>query len=151
MRSQLYVGTSGWNYKKWAHDFYKNVPQKNWLRFCASHFTAIEVNGTFYRLQPTSTFRKWKVETPPGFYFAIKGHRFVTHNKKLLDPDDPVRRSLEPALALGEKLAAVVWQLSHRFEKNLPRLQEFLRTLDKWDQSRHAIEFRHQSWFNDAS
>jgi uncharacterized protein YecE (DUF72 family) len=148
MAARAFIGTSGWNYKKWAADFFKDVPQKRWLAFCAQHFTGIEINSTFYRLQPASTFRKWKEQTPADFGFSLKGHRFVTHNKKLLDSEEPVRRTLTPAAELGNKLTAVVWQLSHRQQKNLERLERFLSTLDHWNNTRHAIEFRHASWFD---
>jgi uncharacterized protein YecE (DUF72 family) len=59
MPGKAYIGTSGWNYKSWRDDFYAETPQKRWLRFCAEGFTGIEVNGTFYRLQEKSTFKKW--------------------------------------------------------------------------------------------
>jgi uncharacterized protein YecE (DUF72 family) len=111
MPSKTYIGTSGWNYKKWREDFYCDIPQKHWLRFCAERFTSIEVNSTFYRLQSQSTFEKWRDETPEGFPFAIKGHRYVTHNKKLIDVEEPVIRCRDAASPLAKRLAAVVWQL----------------------------------------
>jgi uncharacterized protein YecE (DUF72 family) len=148
MRSKAYIGTSGWNYKSWRDSFYGNTPQKQWLRFCAERFTAIEVNGTFYKLQEKSTFKKWRDETPEDFVFAIKGHRYVTHNKKLLDVEEPVIRCRDSASPLGERLAAVVWQLPAAFKKNIMRLENFLQTLHHWKSTRHAIEFRHKSWFD---
>jgi uncharacterized protein YecE (DUF72 family) len=108
MPGKAYIGTSGWNYKSWRDDFYGDTPQKQWLRFYAERFTAIDVNGTFYRLQPQSTFKKWRDETPDGFLFAIKGHRYVTHNKKLIDVEEPVIRCRDAASPLGKRLAAVV-------------------------------------------
>jgi len=111
MSGKVYIGTSGWNYKSWRHSFYGDTPQKQWLRFCAQRFTAIEVNGTFYRLQEKTTYKKWRENTPAGFPFSIKGHRYVTHNKKLLDVEGPVIRCRESASPLGQRLAAVVWQL----------------------------------------
>ena len=116
MPGKAYIGTSGWNYKKWCEDFYGDIPQKHWLRFCAERFTSIEVNSTFYRLQPQRTFEKWRDETPDGFPFAIKGHRYVTHNKKLIDVEEPVIRCRDAASPLGKRLAAVVWQLPAFFE-----------------------------------
>ncbi len=89
MSGKVYIGTSGWNYKSWRHSFYGDTPQKQWLRFCAQRFTAIEVNGTFYRLQEKTTYKKWRENTPAGFPFSIKGHRYITHNKKLLDVEGP--------------------------------------------------------------
>ena len=149
MPGKAYIGTSGWNYKSWRKDFYGDTPQKQWLRFCAERFTAIEVNGTFYRLQPQSTFEKWRHETPKEFLFAIKGHRYVTHNKKLIDVEEPVIRCRDAASPLGARLVAVVWQLPAFFKKNIERLEKFLETLRHWEATRHAIEFRHKTWFDD--
>jgi uncharacterized protein YecE (DUF72 family) len=111
MAARTYIGTSGWNYKSWRKGLYGETPQNQWLRFCSQRFTCIEVNGTFYRLQDKSTFEQWRDQTPRDFCFAIKGHRYVTHNNKLLDAEEPVIRCRESASPLGERLAAVVWQL----------------------------------------
>jgi uncharacterized protein YecE (DUF72 family) len=150
MAGEAYIGTSGWNYKSWRKGFYGDTPQKHWLPFCAQHFTGIEVNGTFYRLQEKSTYKKWRNQTPEGFPFAIKGHRYVTHNKKLLDAEESVIRCRESASPLGERLTAVVWQLPAFLKKDAQRLEKFLRTLRRWKGTRHAIEFRHKSWFDDG-
>ena len=148
MPGKAYIGTSGWNSKKWREHFYDDTPQKLWLRFCAERFTSIEVNSTFYRLQPQSTFEKWRDETPEGFPFAIKGHRYVTHNKKLIDVEEPVTRCRDAASPMGKRLAAVVWRL-RAFFKKVERLEKFLPTLQHWGTTRHAIEFRHKTWFDD--
>jgi uncharacterized protein YecE (DUF72 family) len=149
MAGAAYIGTSGWNYKSWRNGLYGDTPQKRWLTFCAERFTAIEVNGTFYRLQEKSTFKKWRDETPTGFPFAIKGHRYVTHNKKLLDVKEPVIRCRESASPLGKRLAAVVWQLPASLKKDIERLEKFVKNLQRWKNTRHAIEFRHKSWFDE--
>ena len=149
MTGRVYIGTSGWNYDSWRDDFYRARPRREWLRFCAERFTAIEVNATFYRLQSRDTFRRWRDETPVDFRFAIKGNRFLTHNKKLADPLPAIRLERDRARGLDNKLAAVVWQLPERFHKNLERLQGFARALHRWRTARHVIEFRHVSWFDD--
>jgi uncharacterized protein YecE (DUF72 family) len=148
MAGKAYIGTSGWNYKSRRNGFYGDIPQKRWLRFCAERFTGIEVNGTFYRLQEKSTFKKWRDETPEVFPFAIKGHRYVTHNKKLLDVEEPVICCRESASPMGKRLAAVVWQLPAFLKKDMQRLEKFVKTLRRWKSTRHAIEFRHKSWFD---
>src|SRR5438105_1990908 len=74
MAGQSYIGTSGWNYKRWRNGFYGDTPQKQWLRFCAERFTAIEANGTFYRLQEKSTYARWRDETPDVVYIRLHGH-----------------------------------------------------------------------------
>ncbi len=147
--AHIYIGTSGWNYDSWRDDFYRGIPRKNWLRFCGEYFNSIEVNASFYRLQNKETFRRWRDATPADFRFAIKGNRFLTHNKKLADPLPAIRLERERAKGMGQKLAAVVWQLPERFHKNMARLQGFARALRSWRSVRHAIEFRHDSWFDD--
>lgn len=142
------IGTSGWNYRNWRDGFYGDTPQKQWLNFCSRHFTGIEVNGTFYRLQSRETFRRWHDETGEGFRFAIKANRYLTHRKKLIDPADSLRLEKERADAMGDKLAAVVWQLPNGFKKNFQRLAGFAEALEAWPGVRHAVEFRHDSWFD---
>jgi len=88
LAGRVYIGTSGWNYDSWREAFYGATPKKDWLRFCAGRFSAIEVNATFYRLQSRETFRRWRDETPPGFRFAIQDNRYLTHNKKLADGNE---------------------------------------------------------------
>jgi uncharacterized protein YecE (DUF72 family) len=85
------------------------------------------VNGTFYKLLENSTFKKWRDATPKDFPFAIKGHRYITHNKKLLYVKEPVRRRRHAATALGKQLAAVVWQLPASLKKDIDRLKKFVK------------------------
>jgi uncharacterized protein YecE (DUF72 family) len=144
---RAFIGTSGWNYDSWKNSFYEGRPRKEWLAHCATRFTAIEVNATFYRLQTVETFRRWRDATPAGFRFAVKANRYLTHNKKLADPLAPIRLERSRASGLGDKLAAVVWQLPQNFHRNIERLQTFARALRCWRRVRHAIEFRHPSWF----
>src|SRR2546428_6321041 len=107
MAGKAYIGTSGWNYKTWRDGFYGDTPQKRWLRFCAERFTSIEVNGTFYRLQPQSTFEKWRDPTPARFPLAYKGHRYVSPNKKPIDGAEPANPCRNAATPLGKPIAAV--------------------------------------------
>lgn len=145
----LYIGTSGWNYASWRNSFYEGVPRKDWLRHVTARFTGLEINATFYRLQERRTFERWRDAARPGFRFAIKGNRFLTHNRKLVDPVPSIRLERDRARVLGRKLAVVLWQLPRSFRRDLPRLIEFARALGRWRAVRHAIEFRHPSWFSD--
>lgn len=149
VRGRAYVGTSGWSYREWKDDFYAGVPQKDWLKHCARHFTALEVNGTFYHELALSTFESWRSQTPRDFRFAIKGHRFLTHVKRLEPAPDSVERQRATASGLGDKLAAVLWQTPGGLARDLGRLSGFLQSLGRWPEVRHAIEFRNRSWFDD--
>jgi uncharacterized protein YecE (DUF72 family) len=144
---RLYVGTSGWSYPSWTPILYRNVPRAHWLGHAAQTFTGLEVNATFYRQQSRETFRRWRDQTPPGFRFGVKAHRFITHYKRLRDVRASVRLLRRPALALGDKLAAVVWQLPSDMICDRERLRSFLDELARWPETRHALEMRHRSWF----
>ena len=147
--ARLHIGTSGWTYRHWAKRWYAGVPSRLWLEHCAGKFTGLEANGTFYRLPKTETLEDWARRTPEDFCFAIKAHRFLTHRKKLLDVAEGIQRQREPALGLGRKLGCVVWQLPSSFTCDIARLESFAEELAAWPEPRHALEFRHESWFND--
>ncbi|HUS68787.1 MAG TPA: DUF72 domain-containing protein [Kofleriaceae bacterium] len=145
----VHIGTSGWMYDGWARILYPGLPRRTWLAHAASVFTGLEVNATFYRQQKEHTFRAWREQTPTGFRFAIKAHRYITHYKRLRDVRASVDLLRGPALGLGDKLAAVVWQLPADFRCDMERLRGFLPELARWPEARHAIELRHRSWFTD--
>lgn len=149
--AELYIGTSGWSYRHWRDCFYQKTAQKAWLKFYAERFNAVEINGTFYRLQRASTFEKWRSETPDAFRFSLKANRYLTHNKKLLEAERSVLIEKQHAEALNDKLTAVLWQCPRQFKKDLPRLSLFIAALTHWREARHVIEFRHVSWFNDET
>jgi uncharacterized protein YecE (DUF72 family) len=146
---RILVGTSGWVYKSWREHLYRGIPARAWLAHAASTFGSLEINGSFYTQISPDTYRRWRDETPPDFRFALKGHRFVTHYKRLRDVDRSIALLRDAASALGDKLAVVVWQLPANFSADLARLQGFVRSLDGWSAVRHSIELRHRSWFTD--
>ena len=148
MNGQAYIGTSGWSYDHWKTGFYAGKPKRDWLKFCAEQFSSIEINASFYRLQKAETYIRWCYETPAGFRFALKANRYLTHNKKLADPDEAIKREKERAINLGDKLIIVLWQLPAHFKKNIVRLESFCQALSNWSEVRHCIEFRHPSWFD---
>ncbi len=145
--ARAYVGTSGWVYPGWREHLYADTPVRRWLEVASRTFEALEINGSFYTQIAPATYERWKAETPDGFRFALKGHRFVTHYKRLRDCADSVIRLRDQASPLGDKLAAVVWQLPSNFRVDLTRLADFLRALEHWRGVNHALELRHRSWF----
>jgi uncharacterized protein YecE (DUF72 family) len=146
----VWIGTSGWSYPSWARDLYAGVPRAHWLAAYAARFDAVEVDASFYRAIARTTYARWRADTPAPFRFAIKGHRYLTHVRRLDGVDAALARQRDAAAALGDKLAAVLWQLPARFARNLDRLRCFAHALAAWPAVRHAIEFRHPSWFDDA-
>lgn len=146
-RGRIWVGTSGWNYPSWRAELYQGIPARAWLAHAAATFGSLEINGSFYVQIAPHTYRRWRDETPPGFRFALKGHRFVTHYKRLRDVEGSVVLLRDAARALGDKLAVVLWQLPKNLAADLERLEGFLAALRAWPEVRHSIEFRHRSWF----
>lgn len=140
------VGCSGFNYPHWKGPFYpEDLSQKKWLSFYCEHFRSVELNVTFYRLPLSDTFKKWCDETPDDFVFALKGSRFITHVKRLSEPEAPLDLFFDRALRLGEKLEVVLWQLPPSFGIDLGRLDRFVQLLAAFP-VRSALEFRHDSW-----
>ncbi len=142
------IGTSGWTYPSWREGFYAGVPRRLWLSHCAAHFTGVEVNATFYRQLKAETVAGWRETTPPDFAFAVKGHRFVTHVRRLDDVADSLARARDGLAPLADKLAAVLWQLPPTFQKDTALLRNFGSRLEAWPETRHVMEFRHRSWFD---
>jgi uncharacterized protein YecE (DUF72 family) len=105
------VGTSGWQYRDWRGRFYpQGLAQARWLEHYAERFATVESNNAFYRLPEAGTFAAWAERTPPGFVMAVKASRYLTHIKRLRDPEEPVGRLMERARHLGAKLGPVLLQ-----------------------------------------
>jgi uncharacterized protein YecE (DUF72 family) len=143
------IGTSGWNYRHWRGVFYpKELPVKRCFEFYCRQFDTVEVNNTFYRLPDREVFVDWRKQAPPGFLYAIKASRFLTHLKKLKDPAEPLANILGRARALGPHLGPVLYQLPPHWHCDLDRLRDFISALPQ-DLS-HFFEFRDPSWCNEA-
>jgi len=141
-----HIGCSGFSYPHWRGPFYpEGLPTSRWLGFYSAHLGSVELNVTFYRLVAPATFARWRQETPPDFVFAVKGSRFITHVRHLLEPEEPLARFFSGVLQLEEKLAAVLWQLPPGFACQPQRLERFLAALQAYP-VRSALEFRHASW-----
>jgi uncharacterized protein YecE (DUF72 family) len=143
------IGCSGWNYPHWRGTFYeKGLPERRWLERYAEHFDTVEVNATFYRLPTRKAVQTWADATPPGFAFAIKASRYLTHIKRLRELPDGIARLSERIEPIVERgcLGCVLWQLPERFHRDDERLAGALEALPD---GRHAFEFRHASWFCD--
>jgi uncharacterized protein YecE (DUF72 family) len=144
----VYVGTSGWQYKHWLGRFYPHdPPPADDLRFYAERFQSVEINYSFYRLPEARTFAAWAKRTPDDFVFAVKASRYLTHLKRLLDPEEPVERLMSRARRLGSKLGPVLLQLPAEVKRDTNRLRQ---ALDAFGSGvRVAVELRHESWFTD--
>jgi len=143
----VFIATSGWQYGHWIGPFYpEDIRKTRLFDHYSSRFNTVEVNNTFYRLPEEETFTHWKEKSPEGFIFALKASRFITHVKRLKDPEGPVRNFIERADILAEKLGPILFQLPPRWNVNTLRLGAFLEALPKG--YRFAFECRDPSWFD---
>jgi uncharacterized protein YecE (DUF72 family) len=105
---------------------------------------SVEINGSFYSLQTPTSYRKWHDETPPGFVFAVKGGRFITHMKKLRDVEEPLANFFASGvLRLGEKLGPILWQFPRQFGFYEERFEGFLELLPKTTEAAAELAKRH--------
>jgi len=143
----LWLGCSGWSYDHWREPVYDGAPGRTWLRRYAELFETVEVNSSFYRLPTRRAVAGWAEQSPDGFLFAVKVSRYLTHIRRLRGVGDGCRRlmeRLEPLIESG-KLGPLLWQLPESFHRDDDRLAVALAEFPAG--YRHAIEFRHRSWF----
>jgi uncharacterized protein YecE (DUF72 family) len=144
----IHIGTSGWHYKHWCGPYYaEKLPASKMLACYYKDFDTVEINNSFYKLPNESTFAKWREDTPKNFCFAVKASRFITHMKKLKDPENALDNFIPRAEALKEKLGPILFQLPPHWPKNLQRLEEFLEALPR--KHLYTFEFREPTWISE--
>ncbi|MGQ0572324.1 MAG: DUF72 domain-containing protein [Armatimonadota bacterium] len=149
MAPTLYTGTSGFSYPEWKGDFYPaNLPAEQMLHHYSRVFSSVELNNTFYRFPGAAQVEQWRKTTPQGFRFSVKAHRLITHIKRLRDVGEPVRTQLERVAGLKDRRGPMLFQLPPSLRQDLPLLKDFLYTLPPM---LVAVEFRHKSWYSDAT
>src|ERR687895_17790 len=90
------VGCSGWQYRDWRGRLYpEGLATTRWLARYAEEFDTVEVNSTFYRLASRDAVARWVEETPPGFVFAAKASRYLTHVRRLREIEQGIARYYE--------------------------------------------------------
>jgi uncharacterized protein YecE (DUF72 family) len=174
----IHIGISGWRYEPWRGVFYPpGLVQARELDYAARQLPTIEINGSFYSLQRPSSYAAWYAATPPGFVFAVKGNRFLTHMLKLRGIDKPLANVLASGmLGLREKLGPVLWQFPPQLRFDPDKIEAFLAMLprdtgqaleiarghdermegralleiDAVRPLRHAVEVRHESFRDEA-
>lgn len=142
---QMRIGTSGWHYKHWKGNFYpKEIQAAEMFRHYVQSFDTVEINNSFYRLPTKEAVESWVQQSPPGFLFAVKASRYITHMRKLLHPEDTTEKFMRMAEGFGNKLGPILFQFPATWPLNLDRLAHFLAALPS--SNRYAFEFRNPTW-----
>ncbi|WP_406830629.1 DUF72 domain-containing protein [Pedococcus sp. KACC 23699] len=144
-RGQIRIGTSGWRYARWRGDFYPvGLRQRDELGHLAQRVNTLELNGSFYSLQRPDSFRAWAASTPDDFIFAVKGGRYITHLRKLVDVETALANHCASGiLALGTGLGPTLWQLPARLAFDAAQLETFLALLPRTAQDVADLAARH--------
>lgn len=153
MHRNIHVGTSGWSYSKWKGLFYpQKLPSAKWLNYYTEFFSTTEINGSFYRLPTIETVEKWTAQVPDDFIFCAKMSRFLTHMKKLREPEEPVERFFSVFEPMRQKIGPVLVQLPAMLRFNYDVAEHLYRLL-KFNYSRYTfvMEVRHSSWLTEES
>lgn len=147
---RCWIGTSGWNYPHWSEIFYpRGMKPAAWFQHYARFFDTVEVNNTFYRLPNPEVFVRWGKAAPAGFCYALKASRFITHVKRLLEPERSAAEFLRRAAGLAGKLGPILFQMPPSGRADPVRLGLFLEYLTHQKVLpglQVAFEFREPSW-----
>lgn len=149
-KGKAFIGTSGFHYKHWVGTYYPDKTKPvDYLKHYLEDFKTVELNNPFYHLPPKETFTGWRKKTPKDFIFSVKASRYITHNKKLKEPQEALDNFFSNASGLKEKLGPVLFQLLPGWKFNEERLDAFLKILPKG--YRYTFEFRNHTWYNEKA
>src|SRR5919198_4366349 len=145
---RILVGTSGWSYKEWKGSFSPaDLPADDMLRHYATRLPTVEINNSFYRIPKEKVLLEWAEQVPAEFRFVLKASRRITHINRLAVEDDTLEYFLRTINCLGPRLGPTLFQCPPTLKKDIGRLRAFLAKVPRtW---RAAVEFRHESWFDD--
>lgn len=175
--SMIRIGISGWRYEPWRGVFYpRDLAHWRELEFASRAFPTIEINGSFYSLQHPASYQTWYEQTPPGFVFAVKGGRYITHMLRLRNCERAMANFFASGIFnLREKIGPFLWQFPPQFRYDEERFENFFRMLPRDLESalalarkrdarmtgrcrlavdcnrrlRHAVEIRHDSFVDE--
>jgi uncharacterized protein YecE (DUF72 family) len=151
-KGSIHIGTSGWVYPHWKDVFYPSgLPQRRWLEFYSQQFDCTEINASFYRLPTQATVEKWQATVGRNFRFCPKISRFITHAKKLNDPEQAVPRFFDVFGAIARSTGPVLIQLPAALAFNEQKTANFFGYLQQhYKDFRCSLEARHGSWMENA-
>jgi uncharacterized protein YecE (DUF72 family) len=151
--ARIRIGLSGWAYDEWRGSFYPDgLPKRRWLEHAAREFPTLEINSTFYGLATPDRYERWRAATPPGFRFAVKASRYLTHNLRLRHTEQALANFLASGLlVLGDRLGPILWQLPETARFDAETLSSFLAALPRTTTEAAALAAHHDERVSDAA
>jgi uncharacterized protein YecE (DUF72 family) len=153
LKSSIHIGTSGWSYKHWKGVFYPaKLKTAEWITFYAQQFKATEINGSFYKLPSKETVIEWMGKVPTDFMFCPKMSRFLTHMKKLNDPEEPLERFFGIFAPMKKMMGPVLLQLPRMLKFNYDKAEHLYHLLKTtYKKYEFVMEVRHDTWLEEKS
>src|SRR4051812_33750174 len=149
LRVQIHIGCSGWFYWHWRGIFYPDTKRTDtWFKHYVANFDTVELNAPFYSWPKDATVRSWRRNAPENFRYSAKVNRPITHEKRLRRTGILVRKFCGLESILGDKLGCFLFQFPPSYKYTPSRLKSIVHQLDP--SFRHAVEFRHKSWWRTA-
>lgn len=148
----IQIGLTGWGDHPDVYHPSSSVREK--LIDYSAHFPVVELDSTFYAIQPEHNIQKWIAETPDNFRFVVKAYQGITgHHRGELpfatsdEMFNLFRLSVTPLRDAG-KLAMILVQFPPWFDCTKEHVDEIRYICGKLNGFDVAIEFRHQSWYS---
>ena len=139
------IGTAGWSLPAETRGGFPG--EGAILARYAAVFAAVEINSSFYRPHRPQTYARWAASTLPGFRFALKAPRAVTHEARLVDCGARLADFRVQAQNLGDRLGPLLIQLPPSLAFDQAIAQRFFENLRGLWPEAVACEPRHASWF----
>jgi uncharacterized protein YecE (DUF72 family) len=151
--NKIHIGTSGWSYKHWNGIFYpEEVKADKYLEYFITEFNCVELNSSFYHLPLKSTVEGWMKRTPENFTFCPKLSRFITHQRRLVNIEEPLSRFFGIFDIMKSRMGPVLIQLPPGLPFDKLKASAFFEILTRiYSEYRYAIEIRHKSWLSDEA
>jgi len=139
------IGCGGWQYFI--------VPGRDPLKTYSLAFRFVEVNSTFYIIPDLQLVRSWRRRVTPGFEFAVKANRVITHFEKL-KPSGRAIKYLEKCIEICRELNSriLILETPRSLILSEDLIQDLRRLLEKVDLESVRVAFEPRSgWKTDPN
>ena len=147
----IQIGLAGWGDHEAIYP--AGTKPKDKLAVYSQTFPLVEVDSSFYAIQPERNYERWAEETPDHFGFVVKAYQGMTGHRRGQRGDESEDAvfsafigSIQPLLKAG-KLKAVLFQYPPWFDCSRIHVDMLRAAKERMGDIPVALEFRHQSWF----
>ncbi|MGE6629966.1 DUF72 domain-containing protein [Bacillus sp. NPDC077027] len=148
----IYIGLTGWGDHDSIYPPKTNGSKK--LFHYSSYFPIVELDASFYAVQPERNHEKWINDTPEGFQFVVKAYQGMTGHQRGEIPFaskdemfEAFKKSMTP-LIREQKLAMVLFQFPPWFDCKKEHVHYLRWCKEKMGDIPCALEFRNRTWFS---